>query len=67
VNSDRGGITWQLGKSYQIGNEEIESIKDYCNRINGLVNLIDHDGFKAEIKGMLKGITDTVETVKKGG
>ena len=56
-----------LGKSYQIGNEEIESIKDYCNRINGLVNLIDHDAFKDEIKGMLKGITGTLEAVKKGG
>ena len=56
-----------LGKSYKIGNEEIESIKDYCNRINGLVNLIDHDGFKVEIKGMLKGITGTLEAIKKGG
>ena len=56
-----------LWKSYQIGNEEIESIKDYCNRINGLVNLIDHEGFSDEIKGMLKGTTDTLEAVKKGG
>ena len=56
-----------LGKSYQIGNEEIESIKDYCNRINGLIYIIDHEGFKAEIKGMLKGITGTLEAIKKGG
>ena len=56
-----------LGKSYQISNEEIESIKDYCNRINGLVSLIDHDAFKDEIKGMLNSITNTVEAVKKGG
>ena len=56
-----------LGKSYQIDNEDIESINDKCNRINGLMNLIDHDVFRDEIKGMLKVITDTLEAVKIGG
>ena len=52
---------------YMIGYDEIEAIKDNCNRINGLVNLIDHETFRDEIKGMLRGITDTLEALNKMG
>ncbi len=52
---------------YSITNEQIESIKDQCNRINGLVNIIDNENFITEIKTMLKGITDTLQAIRKGG
>jgi len=52
---------------YTITNEQMETIKDQCNRINGLISVIDHEGFVMKIKTMLKGITNTLEAIRKGG
>jgi len=52
---------------YKITNEQVETIKDQCNRINGLISIIDNEGFVIEIKTMLKGIANTLEAIKKGG
>jgi hypothetical protein len=52
---------------YTITNEQLESIKDQCNRINGLVNIIDNENFVTEVKTLLNGITGTLEAIRKGG
>ena len=51
---------------YTITKEQMETIKDQCNRINGLISIIDHKDFVIEIKMMLKGITGTLEAIRKG-
>jgi integrase len=51
---------------YKITTDQIEAIKDHCNRINGLISIIDNEGFVFEIKTMLKGVADTLEALKKG-
>jgi hypothetical protein len=52
---------------YTISNDQIETIMDQCNRINGLISIIDNEGFVTEIKTMPKGIADTLKAIKKGG
>ena len=52
---------------HTITTDQIETIKDQCNRINGLISIIDNEGFVIEIKSMLKGITDTLGAITKGG
>ena len=52
---------------HTITTERMEIIKDKCNRINGLISIIDNEGFVIEIKTMLKGIADTLEAIRKGG
>ena len=33
---------------YTITNEQVETIKDHCNRINGLISIIDNEGLLTE-------------------
>ena len=54
-------------EAHTISDYQIELIKDKCNRINGMISILEHESFVAEIKYMLQEITDTVEAVRKEG
>ena len=54
-------------EAHIISDYQIELIKDKCNRINGMISILEHESFVAEIKSLLKDISDTVEFVRKEG